>query len=149
MISYIDQDILTMKTDCILHVCNCFNTQGAGIALRLRPVYLSAYQADLKTIRGCAKKLGTFSIGKEENGPWVYNLYAQYMYGRDRRQLNYEAFFNSMSAAKIDIEFHSKKTVAIPYRIGCHNAGGNWNIIVTMIQEIWHESECSVYIANY
>jgi O-acetyl-ADP-ribose deacetylase (regulator of RNase III) len=148
MIKYLAQDILTVNADCILHVCNCFHTMGAGVALTLKNRYPVAYAADKKTPHGDAKKMGTFSVGKDASGVWVYNMYAQYYYGRDRRQLNYEALYNALCAVRIDVEQHDRKIIVLPYYMGCKNAGGNWNIVITMIQEVWKNSDVTVYVAG-
>ena len=36
-------------------------------------------------------------------------------------------------------------SIALPYGIGCNNAGGNWNIVKTMIEEYLVDLDVYIY----
>jgi O-acetyl-ADP-ribose deacetylase (regulator of RNase III) len=134
ILSEVKENLLDIKSEIIAHGCNCFHTMGAGIALALQKKYSVVLEADLKTKKGDSLKLGTFSLAKAEDKE-IYNLYTQYRYGRERRHLNYEALYNSLSAMNSDIcaRYQMPKVLAIP-RIGCGLAGGDWEIVKKIIE---------------
>lgn len=67
--------------DVIVHGCNCFCTMGSGIAAQIRERYPQAYEADLQTVKGDARKLGTYTSA-EANGFTIVNAYTQYSYNK-------------------------------------------------------------------
>lgn len=118
--------------DFCMHGCNCHNTMGAGIALQIAQNFPYAKEADDKTISGDKKKLGKIIIA--EGSPInVINCYTQYNFNRDFRQLNYEALYRCLE--QIELNIPKTKSILIP-QIGCGLAGGNWNIVKTMIDEV-------------
>lgn len=119
MISIIDQDIFETETQAIIHQCNCFGTMGGGFAKILREKYTEAYEADLKTQKGCKEKLGTFSCIKAKDGIYIYNMYSQYRYGVEKRHTDYEAFFTALHAIESNLFNLDIKKAALPYKIGC------------------------------
>lgn len=127
--------------DVVVHGCNCFCVQGAGIAKALRK-YPQVYEADLKTLPGAVVKLGTWTKAKvytEKGEVWVVNLYSQYGYGRDKVHCDYAA---------IGIGLHrlarrtTGKRVALS-RIGCGLAGGDWEIVKEKIER--HIPNATIY----
>ena len=80
--------------DVIVHGCNCFCTMGAGIAVAVKSTFPEAYKADLGTIKGDRKKLGSYSSATvEKNGHQitVVNAYTQYHYGGRGNKADYDA----------------------------------------------------------
>ena len=45
--------------------------------------------------------------------------------------------------------WYKGKTIAIPYLMGCHRGGGDWNIVYKMIEEVFDDSDCEVLICEY
>ena len=43
-------------------------------------------------------------------------------------------------------QFTANKTIAIPYKMGCNNAGGDWNIVYAIINKIFADSSTNVQI---
>ena len=126
----------------LIQGCNCFNTQNSGIAGQLRSEFPEAYQADLKTVRGDRSKLGTFSSATTEFG-FIYNCYTQFRYGNDgNRYLDYEALYMSLELVRNRHRFE-REGLLIP-KIGCGLAGGNWNIVRTMIFEIFSDKNVTL-----
>ena len=80
--------------DVIVHGCNCFCTMGAGIAKAIKSTFPTAYQADLKTVKGDRSKLGSYSMATIENNGHkitVVNAYTQYHYGGPGNKADYNA----------------------------------------------------------
>jgi O-acetyl-ADP-ribose deacetylase (regulator of RNase III) len=126
----------------ILHGCNCFNTMGAGIALQVKNKYPQAYAVDCTTKSGDKAKLGTISY-TTDTIPIIVNCYSQYDF-RGRRvgkmDLDYNALKSALTAVKK--EFSGKK-IGMP-RIGAQLAGGDWNVIIRIIEEVFQGEDVTI-----
>lgn len=146
------------EVNIIAHGCNCQNTMGAGIAPVIAKAFPTAFEADQSTQKGATYKLGTFSVGKEESGLLVYNLYTQLgFWGRKkgRRDLDYNALYNSLFAMAQDIRerfsvediVYKRVKVGIP-KLGAGLAGGDWRVISRMVETIF-EAEFGLDVTLY
>ena len=118
---------------------------GSGVALVLRNKWPVVAEVDSRTVKGELGKLGTLSIAQVETNKFVFNLYGQFVPGTDKRQLNYEAIYNALQLARSrTIE---TDVVAIPYKMGCDRAGGDWDIVFKMIEKVF--SDRFVIICKY
>lgn len=135
MIRYIDGDLVrdAANYDVIAHCCNCFCTMGAGIAPQIKHKFPEAYTADCETQSGDESKLGTITY-TENTTPIVVNLYGQFDYtGRrsGKMDLDYDALRSALKAMR---EKFTGKTFGLPM-IGAGLAGGDWNVIESIIEE--------------
>lgn len=135
------------QLDLIVHGCNCFCTMGAGIAKQIRDRWPEAYEADLKTVKGDRSKLGTCSYAKlvktKVGSPLqIVNAYTQFNYGRNRRNVDYDA----VQACMRYISGITPPDVRIGMpRIGCGLAGGDWDIVYDIIREELDVQDVTVY----
>jgi len=134
-------DLLESDVDVMVHCCNLYHTFGSGIAYFISKKFKEAYDADLATVHGCDTKLGTFSKADIGGGQWIYNLYAMWGIGNNgnpmNRNLSYDHFYNGLYKICIDMIKNSiGTTIGLPKYIGCCRAGGNWEIVNAMLQEI-------------
>lgn len=138
MIQMIQGNLIEMLTmpgiQAVAHGCNCFNKMGAGFALQLATAVPEVLTADLITVAGDTKKLGTFS-DVEVNGIIYYNLYTQFYYGK--RDINFDlmAFQTAFSWAIKNTINSGRSSIHIPM-IGAGLGGGNWDDIYSLIQRI-------------
>lgn len=133
----------------LVHQANCFNTMGTGVALALRTRWPKIYIADCETIKGDKSKLGSFSKTWVNQKQIVINMYGQYAYGRDKQYTDYEAVtkaFNAICELAVKLKI---TTIAIPYKMGCNNAGGDWNVISTIIENAAKKHNLSVVAYQY
>lgn len=146
MIIYKKGDVLNSNEEVVVHGCNCFKTMGSGIARQVRAECPNAYAADQKTLYGDKTKLGTFTWGKEANGMIVINAYTQYGYTRTNVDLDYEALTDVMTfiCEWMDKEMLGK-VLAMP-KIGCGLAGGDWNIVSGILEDISNEYDMIFYV---
>jgi O-acetyl-ADP-ribose deacetylase (regulator of RNase III) len=134
---------------------------GGGVARWVRELFPEAYEADLKTGYGDEKKLGTFSFAKviprpsdtriNPNIKFIVNLYGQFNLGLQERMTNYEAIARGLEAlgAKMCASGDpSKKTVALPYRMGSNLGGGDWKVVRAIIESVFANSPITAYICN-
>jgi len=160
MLNIIKGDLIKLaeegKFDYIVHGCNCHHTMGSGIAKQLKEKYPGVFEADKRTNHGDMYKLGGFSYFN--TGKFiVVNAYTQYSWypkNIDICAFNYEAFRGFLAKFKtflkenyIDIGICG---VGFP-KIGAGLAGGDWNIILKMIQEFADNMEefADVTIVEY
>lgn len=148
MIQIVEQNLFENDSEAYYQCCNCFCRMASGVAAGIRKFYPEAVDADNQTIEGDKNKLGKFSIAHAKNGKYIYNLYGQYYYGSDSRKLNYEAIYTALESARDDCVSKNIKSIAMPFQMGSGLAGGNWNIVYTMIQEVFKYFNGDVYICK-
>lgn len=127
--------------DVIVHGNNCFNTWGAGIALQLKKSFPAAYKADQKTTRGDINKLGTITYALSNN-ILVVNAYTQYHYGHQGKHVDYTALRNCFKLIKNNF---SGCRIGYP-QIGAGLAGGDWNIISSIINDELYDEDHTLVI---
>jgi len=120
--------VLNGDVDMIMHVCNCQGVMGSGIAKEIKERMPEAY----KVYTSWPINLGGYSSSKT-----VINLYAQDNYGYGKRQLNYGALSLSLQDAFDDLdESGFRGTIGIPYKMGSDRAGGDWEIVLEIVEEL-------------
>lgn len=125
------------------HCCNCFHTMGCGIAAKFVEAFPEVLQADKETPIGDSRKLGTFSKVKIGN-KYIFNLYGQFKYGRTKRHLSYDALNEALVGLKMFMQTFKLKTLGLPARIGCNNAGGSVNIVTAIIKDVFDDSDIEI-----
>lgn len=150
-IEYVKGNLLTYPgIDIIVGQNNCFNVMGAGLAAQIAAKYPEAVEADNATTKGDKGKLGGFSYAKADDGKIIVNLYSQYNYGTDKRQTDYEAFYQGMSVLHDKVLDQKKNLVfGVPKFIGAGLSGGSWKIIHAMLEEIFLDSKIKLIIVEY
>lgn len=148
MIHYVKGDLLASDCDVIVHGCNCLNTFGAGIAKQIREQYPEANAADQRTVRGDKKKLGTIRV-VPSNGRFIVNLYSQYDHGglgRGGVYVDYDALENGMLELRTwAFQMDKWPKIGMP-RIGCGLAGGEWDIVESIIDAVFTRD---VYVYDF
>lgn len=152
MAKYIEGDILDAKEDVIIHQCNCVTEKAKGLALSIfekwpeTNVYKKRNKARITDTPGTVTMC---EIG--ETGRFVANLFAQRYPGKAR--------FNN-DTAKLRLKWFSKglneivvgrpfvESVALPHRIGCGLAGGEWGEYEKIVDE-FAEKNIDVKVVVY
>ena len=82
-----------------------------------------------------------------EENKFVANIFGQYKYGADRKYTDYKALEKGIKWVHDISQLYSLSSVAIPYKIGCGLAGGDWSIVINIIREYFEYSniECIIY----
>ena len=80
-------------------------------------------------------------------------MYCQGLYGMDMRQLDYEEFyiaFEELHRLLLEARQHGRTHVlGIPKYIGCWRAGGEWSIVMAMLNHIFLDSPIKLVIVEY
>lgn len=133
------------RFDFIAQGCNCWNTQGAGIAPHFAKNYSTldpvAYPLEGIEFKGDKSKLGKWQVNQEEtlkrNGRdlLVANIYSQYHYFSPKNgsiALDYNAL--EVALKSIGLYYITVLEIGLPM-IGCGLAGGDWSIVSEMIKK--------------
>jgi len=149
MIKEIACDLFNSGAEVIAQCCNCMNTMGGGIAAQIRERFPEVYEDDQSTVKGDRTKLGTVRFVRLTRGqpPFICaNLYGQYKFGAGARHLNYEAIYRCFTS--LNSLANTEVKIAVPWRIGCNLAGGDWRIVQTMLNSIFEDSPRQLIICH-
>jgi O-acetyl-ADP-ribose deacetylase (regulator of RNase III) len=159
----IDGNLITLakegKFDVIAHGCNCFCKMGRGLAPQMAKAFgCDRFSMEDTRFEGDINKLGNIEyefrkspLGTINKIPFdstgfklfVVNAYTQYHWDTATKPLNYAAL--TLCMLKINHIFKGKH-IGLP-EIGCHLAGGNWELVSKVIKEI--VKDCDVTIVHY
>ncbi len=149
-------NILDAEENLILQQVNYQGIMNGGLAKQIRNKWPEIYDGYCKFIDKYSweqiKKNGLvndFEIKSPPNPQYIINIFGQEYYGRDKCYTDYAALRNSLvnifnvPSLKGQLQY----SIAIPWKISCGLAGGDWdNIVWPMIQEIFENSEVKVVI---
>lgn len=126
--------LLSNDVDLLMHVCNCQGSMGSGIAWQIKSEIPEAY----RSYKHHQSVNNGVILGKISSGGKVINLHAQEFYGTDgKRYLDYEALASTLEQTNKCLAKYPRETkIALPYLMGCDRAGGNWNIVSSMVDNI-------------
>lgn len=142
---YVEGDILTDVLDentihqgvIVCHQVNCKGVMGAGLALQIKRKHPHVYQEYLKKCqqtpnsRDCLGDVQFISC-ISQSGYTVANIFGQDGVGRNKQQTDYNALEKAMS----DIGRSSPtKIIRIPLFMGCGLGGGNWGVVMDVIDK--------------
>lgn len=140
----VDGDLIKMakngELNVIGHGCNCFATMGAGIAPQVKKAFPQAYQVDQKSNLSAFDRLGSFTVAEalddSDDGVLVFNLYSQYMPGRDLQIEALTLALRKMAWYLVDTYGLEGKeySIGLPL-IGCGIAGGDWKEVSKIIKK--------------
>jgi O-acetyl-ADP-ribose deacetylase (regulator of RNase III) len=139
---YLQGDLLENDWDAAFHCANTYCVMGSGVAYFLKKKWPSVFEADLQTKDlSEEEKLGEFSWAEVEPNKTVYNLYAQRGVGNNGHPLNrncsYDHLYDSIfRACEHVLRLKDKAVIGIPYGMASVRAGGNWEIVDTILFEI-------------
>jgi O-acetyl-ADP-ribose deacetylase (regulator of RNase III) len=133
------------KTGIICHQVNCQGKMGAGLALQIKRKWPIVYKEYLKALDTGLLYLGEIQFVRVSPKIIVCNMAAQDRYGRDKRYTDYGAFAHCLLELRQRYQKHLPLPVCFPHGIGCANAGGDWEVISALIEDIIPEA----YIVNF
>lgn len=142
-------DIFESNADAILHQVNCQGVMGSGVAKQVREKYPNVYQSykracDKLGSNGVFGKIQVCAINPEKTR-FVVNLFSQLNYGYSGCYTDYEKLKECLK--KVNERF-SGRSVAIPYLMGCHRGGGNWEVVSKIIEETLIDCNVTLYQYN-
>lgn len=135
MIQEINGNILDVQADVICHQVNCRGVMGAGLAREIRTRYPDIMTEYRSTCMRGAENLGSVLYYKASQYD-IANLFAQDDCGHYGNYTDYAALRACCERVAMD---YNNGVVAVPYKLGCGLAGGDWNIVYPMLKSIFSE----------
>ena len=129
------------------HVCNAQGVMGSGIALSIKQRYPAVYGRYRRFYDEGLLHLGVnvpVGVGWESEAKVIHNLVAQNSYGMGIRHLNYGALGKSLSVMAERCN-PIRDVVGFPFNMGAYRAGGDWNIVLEMIEFYFKAFEVKIY----
>lgn len=117
----------------IVHQGNLQRVAGAGVALSIRNAWGRWYIH----FSHKSAQLGQIDAFPVQATPpiSIITLYAQRGIGREKRQTDYQAFTTAIQEVR---ELYRMRVIPspiyMPYKIGCGLGGGDWGVILSIIQ---------------
>lgn len=151
MIKVVKGDLLQAPENIIGHQVNCQGVMGAGLAKKIRSehpiVFLKYKQLVNKYSNNKEILLGNTQVIKINENKYVANLFGQFYYGMGKRHTDYKSLYKALQILKKKAKKHNL-TVALPYGLGCGLAGGDWNIVLSLINKAFEDYEVTIYKIN-
>ena len=143
MMEIINGDLITAfkngEINVLAHCCNRQNTFGSGIAKSIKERLPEVYKADTEWFKG--SQITNVIMAFIGNGK-VYNLYGQEFYGYGK-QVNYgrlsQALYEMGKSLRID------DIIGIPYHMASDRAGGNWKVVLELVEWYLRNYEVRIY----
>jgi len=137
------------EVDFLMHCCNAKGVMGGGIAKQIKEAFPSTYQAyDAYCAAG---RYGEVLLGNIIIEDRVINAIAQFKLGTSRRQVHYGALASCIAQVGKSPElYHAGSTmrkikVAVPYLMCCGLAGGDWTVVVEILQSLPNHIDVIIY----
>ena len=170
----INGSIFDVGAQVIVHQVNCMGVMGSGVAKQVRdrfPSVFLAYHHAVRTLdHNCLG--GCLVVESKENpGLRIANLFGQYYYKGFKddelyladehwkqpeidkqtmkaiRFTNYEAFWSGLVRLKEELREDEVK-IAFPFKIGSDRGGASWEVIESMIKEVFKDTNKEIIICK-
>ncbi len=144
MITYIKGDLFDTTCDIIAHGCNCQGVMGSGVARIVRDRYPKAYHAYEDKYCDEGLKLGEVQFVLQRDGKYVANCMTQNRFmPRSQCHADYAAIHSCMNEVR-DFAKSKNLSIAMP-KIGAGLAGGDWNRIERILEEVFAHYDVTIY----
>ena len=146
MIKIVDGDILQAKEDIRCHQTNALGVMGGGIAKQIKEKYPEVYKAykELCLLHNSKDLLGAVQYVECHDGHIIANLFGQEGFGRNKQYTDYDALRNALKIVYKRVKQY-QESIAIPVNLGCGLAGGNWDIVYKIIEEVFDDYDVTLY----
>ena len=142
----IEGNLLEAPERIIVHQTNCMGVMGSGIAKQIKAKYPEVFAGYFKYCKESLATdiLGTALICEANDGKLIANVFGQIKYGTDKQYTEYDALQKALEEVR-DFAKERELSVALPYKLGCGRAGGDWNKVFDIITEVFADVPCNIY----
>lgn len=155
MVKYIKGDVLNCEATLVAHQVNAFGVMGGGIAAAIWPLLTQESQsAYVEKCRHDAKLpitewMGSIQIlDTKREGLEICNLFTQYPSPVDGTLTAYGYLWRALDLLRIYAVLNDYDIVAVPARIGCGIAGGDWDKVQHIIHDVYDDSGITMLIVD-
>lgn len=145
-LTFLPQDLLDRQIF-LLHQVNTLGVMGAGVALTFAQKYPQMFEDYYEYCQTAPVLIGTTLIYQTDN-IYIVNLFGQHLTHKVR-DTNYEAIYSALSLFSQTVSHFPDAIIALPLNMSSGLAGGNWNIISTMVKELFRDLPNTIYIVQY
>jgi O-acetyl-ADP-ribose deacetylase (regulator of RNase III) len=129
----IEGNILDITSGIICHQVNCRGVFNVGLAKQIRKKYPEAYRRYMGYHKQFGWELGEIQIVQVSKDLVICNIAGQDDYGNDGYcYTNYSFLKQGIERLKALTD----RQIYFPYGMGCGYAGGDWNIVSGIIDEV-------------
>lgn len=132
---------------------NCMGVMGRGLALSIKkkyPIVHSEYLALCNKYKNNRSNLLGHVQPISINEFTTYcNIFGQFNYGTDKRQVNYEAIFQALEYQAQVAKNTPHMDFYFPLNMGAGLAGGAWPVIESMITSLFADLPNKVYFVEF
>lgn len=149
MIKVIKGNILEASENIIGHQVNCQGAFNSGLAKQIRYTYPVVAMEYMNYCAGSkpSELKGKLQVVKIAPNKYCVNIFGQLYYGRNKDIVytDYVALREGLiSLYNLAKQFNL--TVALPYKIGCGLANGDWEgVVYPMIEEVFNDYDVTLY----
>lgn len=160
MIKEIIGDATKAGADILAHQTNCVGIMGAGIAKQIRVDLLSKEDFekycvlckthDAKDLMGTVQFLPV-AAGREEDCEtplYVANVFGENIPSMRDVDTDYDALRKGLEEVHRFAAEH-KYSVCVPGLMGCGLAGGDWNVVRGILEDVFEETDVDLTIAFF
>lgn len=131
-------DLLGIQRGILVQQVNCRGAMGRGLALAIRQKWPVVYSEYRKRFFAGELKLGSIQFVKVAPELYVCNLAGQLDWGTDSPKTDMGAYslawpIVSLEAGKLGLPVYA------PWMFGCGLAGGDWSVVMPMIEALCPE----------
>lgn len=148
-------DVLTSSANIIAHQVNCRGVMGAGLAKQIRIKFPKVFAEYSVLCNRCKENddakmlLGVVQFVNVDSKIFA-NCFAQLNYNAKIKQTQDKYFKECMVTLEKYAREEGLTSVAIPYKMGCGLAGGNWdNEIYPIIMSVFKDSPVTLEIWEF
>lgn len=126
----------------IYHQVNAIGVMRAGLALQIRrkwPIVYDDYRKWLDEADRLGDALVTWVEGTGRDKVCVASLCAQHDISRERIVTAYDALNSALEKLRYFLFQSPDSAFAFPYKLGCGLAGGNWNVVLPILERHFPE----------
>lgn len=155
MIKFYNGDLLTSNAGIIAHQVNCKGVMGAGLAKQIKERYPKVFKeykklCDQSNNAGDSKLLlGVVQFIEIDNKIFA-NCFSQWGYNARVKQTQEVYFEECMKMLLEYAQSENISNIAIPYKMGCGLAGGDWdNEIFPIIKSVFESTTTTLEIWKF
>lgn len=148
VVNFVIGDLFQASESIIGHQVNCQAVMGSGVAKHVKQLYPEVFR---EYISFCNQYKGTLlgscQIVKLDNGAnkYVANLFGQQTFGRDGRKYTSDDALKNALSQLYEFAKANQCSVALPYKIGCDRGGGDWHVVLGMINDTFTDVDITLY----
>lgn len=121
----------------VCHQVNCKGVMGAGLAKQVRQMHPGVYAAYLDKCNQIQVGVGgvgdvQFCSALNKSGYIIANIFGQDDCGRNERYTDYDALRKAFTHIA---QAFPNDTIRIPYKMGCGLGGGEWPVVLEIIEQ--------------